>query len=366
MAELYLANLNVPKVIKEALIKFSEKYSLEREAEKGANGFLFFGKNKVLGTAIAIKIYYWGNDRKFHAEPQSLSLIRSANVIAVFDAGYIDESWAYFVTPYCSGGDVEDLLCGSAVGNLKAIALVAQILNGLSHLHAQRFLHRDLKPSNIYLDSVGSAVIGDFGSIVKLPEGQSTIPASSNSLLYRPPESIRSLEYGFTGDVYQVGIILYQLLGGYLPYEDTAWLSKHELSHFAQLVSHPDRSIYVDQCVNAKIARGKIIDIDHLPPWVCDQLKRVIRKACNNDPEKRFETAAHFLAQLNKIQSEVLDWKIADGYPMLNATTSYRVVEAQGIFSVQKRRGAAAWRNDSSIAERSLAEAVAAINIRQV
>lgn len=364
MAELYIQGLNVPRTIKEALTRFSENYSLEREVKKGANGYLFFGRNKVLRTEIAIKIYYWGNDRKFHAEPRRLSQITAENVISVFDAGYIDESWAYFVTPYCSGGDIEDLLCESTVGNLKAIALTVQILNGLSHLHAQRFLHCDLKPSNIYLNTIGSAVIGDFGSIAKLPPGQNTIPASSNTLLYRPPEAIDSLQYGFAGDIYQVGLVLFQLLGGHLPSEAAAWLSKQELVHLAQLISDADQSIYVNQCMSARIVRGKVLDLSSLPPWVGEPLKRVIRKACNNNPEKRFETAAHFLAQLNKIQPAVPDWKIIDGYPTLNASTNYRIVESHGVFQVQKHRGENPWRNDSSISKASLAETVDVINDR--
>jgi eukaryotic-like serine/threonine-protein kinase len=93
--------------------------------------------------------------------------MQSRKILSVFDAGYIDDRWAYFVTPYCTGGDLDDLLERSKIGNLKALDLVANILKGLSHLHSQQLLHRDIKPSNVYINEVGEAVIGDFGSVKK-------------------------------------------------------------------------------------------------------------------------------------------------------------------------------------------------------
>jgi len=362
MTELYIPNLSVPPEIKLALTNLSAQYAIEREVTKGANGFLFFGTNRVLNTKIAIKIYYWGSDSAFHAEPQNLAQIASANVIPVTDAAYIDDRWAYFVTPYCSGGDLDDLLERSEIGNVRALKLVADILSGLSHLHAQRLLHRDLKPSNIYISESGGAVIGDFGSIKKMPQGHNSIPASSNSVLYRPPESLETNEYGFAGDIYQTGMTLYQLLGGYLPYEETAWLTKQELAHFTFLQGPADRSIYLDQCIHARIRKGKVVNTDSLPPWVCDSLKRVVRKACHLTKEQRFESAAHFLAKLNEISAEVRDWQVVRGHPTLIAPTSYRVVAADGNYQAQKRSASVVWRNDRSILKPSLKEAIDAIN----
>lgn len=362
MNELYIPSLSVPTEIKVALTEFSRQYLLTREVTKGANGYLFFGKNRVLNTDIAIKIYYWGNDRTFHAEPQNLAQINSPNVLSVTDAGYLDDRWAYFVTPYCSGGDLDDLLERSEIGNLKALNLVANILTGLSHLHAQRLLHRDIKPSNIYLNEIGEAVIGDFGSVKKVPKGDLSIPASSHALIYRPPESIGINEYGFRGDIYQTGIALYQLLGGYLPYDPKAWLSVSELTHYDSLQSEADRSIYADQCIHIIIKKGKVIDLATLPPWVSKSLRSVIRKACHLIKESRFESAAHFIAKLNEIRATVPDWQIIDGCPTLIAPTSYRVITNLTSYQVQKRRGAAAWRNDSSISKSTLAEVIEAIN----
>lgn len=364
MSELLVANLSVPQKIKAALADLSKKYAIEREVAKGANGYLFFGKNRVLGTMIAIKIYYWGSDKRFHAEPQHLAQINSPNVLSVFDAGYIDNDWAYFVTPYCVGGDIDDLLSTTNLGNLQAINIASQILNGLSFLHAERLLHRDLKPANIYLDNENTAIIGDFGSLKKLPEGHVAIPSSSHALLYRPPESIDSNEYTFLGDIYQAGIVFYQLLGGCLPYEETAWLSKQELAHYNLLRASADKSIYVDQCVHAQIKKGRVVQVSTLPDWVPDNVRRIVRRACNVQPKKRFETPADFMAKLNEIRPAVKDWRIVNGHPTVVATTSYRIVTNEDSYAVQKRKGNGQWRNDSTISLDSFKGIVRAIDAR--
>lgn len=364
MSLLSIDTLSVPLTIKTALIALSQKYTIERAVMKGANGHLFFGTNRILSTSVAIKFYYWGSDRRFHAEPQLLAEIKSPNVISVHDAGYIDHQWAYFVTPLCANGDLDDLLSRTDIGNLKAVNITAQILNGLSYLHAQRLIHRDLKPANIYLHEDNTAVIGDFGSIKRLPVGQSAIPASNHAIIYRPPESISTREFGFSGDVYQVGIVLYQLLGGYLPYDETAWLSKKELAHYEQLADSTDRTIFADQCIHNRIRKGKVIDINTLGPWVPDALRKVVRKACHLDKNSRFASPADFMAKLNEIRPEIKDWSLVDGYPTLNSATRYRIITEGSELRVQKQRDSDQWRLDTSVRSNILSDIIAEINAR--
>jgi serine/threonine protein kinase len=362
MADLYIPGLSVPAHIKAGLEQLKGTYSFEREGTKGANGYVFFGTNRVLKTDIALKIYYWGSDRKYHAEPQLLAHINSPNVLSVFNAGYLDGDWAYFVTPFCSGGDLDDLLAKPCLGNTRAIDLTSHILNGLTFLHQEQLVHRDIKPANVYLNDVGTAVIGDFGSIKRVPNGATVVPASSHAVLYRPPESIDHSEYGFLGDVYQAGIVLYQLLGGYLPYDEASWLSKQELAHYNLLSDHADRSLYADQCIHLSIKAGKLLRIESLAPWVPDAVRRVIRKACNFDPTKRFASPADFMAKLNQLRPSTPDWSIVDGFPTCTGPTSFRIVGNGGL-QVQKRK-AGAWRNDSSFSGDTLATLVNEINHR--
>ena len=145
---------------------------------------------------------------------------------------------------------------------------------------ASPLVHCDLKPANLLLNNKREAQIGDFGSVRRLPEGSNSVPGSGHSLLYRPPESVCSGTYGIEGDVYQVGLLLYQLLGGLLPYEEIAWLNEDEREQYSAIVDDFERSKFVDDILKRKITAGTIASLDSLPPWVDAQLSKTIRKSC--------------------------------------------------------------------------------------
>lgn len=363
MAALYINGLSTPKEIKVALTNLSKAYTFSKEIDKGANGYLFFGRNRIMATDVAVKFYYWGGQKEYHAEPRNLAAIHCENILSILDASFIDNDWAYFVTPYCPNGDLDDYIEQTKFGNLQAIDFVSSVLTGLSHLHAQRFLHRDLKPSNIYLDNNMQAVIGDFGSLKVTPMGVDEVPSSSHSILYRPPESVLYNTYSSKGDIYQMGIVLYQLLGGELQYDEYAWMNKAELKHYNSLTDHVDKSIYVDQCIKNRITKGRIVNLKSLPPWVPEQLKRIIRKAVNLDPTKRYGNSTEFKADLHKVRPAILDWSVIDGYPILSANTSYRIISVGDKLTVQKRKNGD-WRNDKTIHGGSLNELVKNIEVK--
>lgn len=326
---------------------------------------MYFGRNRILDSDVAVKFYYWGSNKLFHAEPNSLAAIDSPNVLAVLNAGLIDGDWAFFVTPYCSHGDIDDVLDKTEFGNFKAIKLTCDLLIGLGALHEHRYVHRyvqrDIKPANILLSDDSNALIGDFGSIKHIPEGQHTIPASSHAVLYRPPESITSEHYGTAGDIYQAGIFFYQILGGHLPYDAVSWLTKPERKQYEALPTPPDKIQYADLCIRTRISKGKLLDVGSLPPWVNETLKRTIRKATNVDPDKRFKSAAEFQVHLNNSRSKVSDWSIEEGFPTKKGETSFRICEEDGEYFVSKRRNSNKWRKDNSIKASSYEDAVSSI-----
>jgi serine/threonine protein kinase len=357
MTKLYIEGSNAPIEIKKSLLDFSKNIEFHREDSKAANGYVFFGKNRVTSTQVTLKYYYWGGKAEYHAEPRQLAQIDAQNVLKILDAGLIDAKWAYFMTPTCMGGDLDLVLESSPLGVKAALDYTYQALSGLSHLHGSRFLHRDIKLANLYLTEGGSVVIGDFGSVKRLPDAATTIPASSHSLPYRPPETITTNSYGIAGDIYQCGLVLYQLLGGMLSYDGVAWLGKRELAQLEVLATPLDKEDFIDRCVKAKIAAGKATDIASLPPWVPKPIRRIISKACHIDAAQRYQSASAFMAKIHEARPSAPDWQVIDGCPTLIAKTSYRIINGEDGYSVQKRAGAD-WRNDKTIVGKSLEELV--------
>jgi serine/threonine protein kinase len=354
--------LDVPSSIKTKLLALSKKIEITKRSRVGSNGWLFFGQNRIHQQTVAIKFYDWGGDTKYHAEPKNLAKIKSENVIQILDASIVDSDYAYFLTPFFENGDLDDEICSGIKGNLRALAVARDILSGLSHLHTQSLLHRDLKAQNILVGSDGKAVIGDFGSVKKIPHGNTSVPGSGHSLIYTPPESVSSGLYGIPGDIYQVGVVLFQMLGGKFPYEESSWLNSRELAKYRAIPDEIDRQIYATECIKQKIKRGKIVDLSTLPPWVCTPLRRTISKACNIKPSSRYQSTAEFLARLNAIRGQIHDWRIEHGVPVRYATYRHRVVydNRKSLYFVQKDKGAG-WRKDNAFRGTDLAGLVTEI-----
>ncbi len=358
--------LDVPVSIKNKLIELSSSIDINKRSRKGSSAWLFFGQNRIHKQKVALKFYDWGGEPKYHAEPKNLASISSKNVIKILDASFVDGEYAYFLTPYCKKGDLDAEICNGIKGNIRAVSVARDILSGLSHLHAQNLLHRDLKPQNILISDDHRAIIGDFGSVKKIPEGNSTVPGSGHSLIYTPPESISSGLFGVSGDLYQVGVVFYQILGGKFPYEESAWLNRLDLKRYRNIPDEIDRQIFATECIKNKIKRGKIVDISTLPPWVCVPLRRTISKACNVQPQNRYQSCSEFLARINSIRNQIHDWKIKDGYPLRQGVCRYRILfdNKKSLHFVQKDKGAG-WRKDNSFQGLALQEIVSEIEKRR-
>ncbi|WP_256468182.1 protein kinase [Bradyrhizobium sp. 160] len=289
-----------------------------------------------------------GRTKKLHAEPQALMSLQSPYVLQVLEAGYAGNEWAYFVTPHCAEGDLDNLLQANQTSNLAALDKCSNILMGLAELHGRRLLHRDIKPENVYLHNE-KAIIGDFGSIAKLPEGNDAVVASKHAVLYRPPESVVSNTYGFGGDIYQCGVVLYQLLGGALPYDEINWLNKTQKLKYQKL-PYPDSTLYADDCIRERIAKGRLLDFSTINAWAPDGLVKIARRACSRDPKARFSSVAEFLARLSETRAFVHDWKrTSEDELMVEGSTSYLIKRVGQQYRILKRKSSSEWRSDNTI-----------------
>lgn len=339
--------------------ELAKKIDFESINHKGASGYVLIGCNRQLHRKVVVKFYYWGDGA--HAEPKLLSDLASPNVLEVHDAAAVDDDDAYFITPFCDHGDLDDVIAANRIGVRGAVDMLLDVASGASFIHGKGFVHRDLKPSNVFRRADGSLVIGDFGSVVKKGDDGYAETKSRHSLLYRTPEEVETGRAYEQSDIYQLGILLYQLLGGSLPYDLMKWLNAKEQAEYAKL-SYPENEIYADETFESRIiSRGKLLDFDSLPAWCPADLRTVIRKCCRVDYTKRFESASALIAKVNNIRASLPDWRCEPEPVLYRTRAKFRVVSSPESYSIEKMVAAGTeWRKVHAAKPSTLQEAIQA------
>ncbi|WP_231022582.1 serine/threonine protein kinase [Sphingomonas sp. IC-11] len=347
----------LPDKISRVVESLSQKIEFERVIEKGGNGYVVIGTNRQLNRRIVVKFYYWGDG--VHAEPRILAELASPNILDIHDAAPIDDDDAYFITPFCESGDLDDVLATGSVGVRRAVDMLLQVASGVSYIHGKGFVHRDLKPSNVFQQDPDRLVIGDFGSVVKKGAGGFAETRSRHSLLYRTPEEIVANRAYEQSDIYQLGILLYQILGGALPYDLMDWLNGQERACYSKL-PHPDNEIYASKCFEERlILKGKLLAYDSLPEWCPDDLKKVIRVCCNISYEKRYESASALIGVLNNMRASLPDWRCEPTAVLHRRNAKFRIVGGPGKYTIEKMvNHGVGWRKVHAVKPTTLREAV--------
>lgn len=313
----------LPAAIEAALLELSDHYVDFQQNERGANGYLFFAKNRITGASVAIKFYAGEQGEARHDEPRQLCLIKSRNVLPILEARSVSEEWGYFATPQCFEGDLDDLIATQPSVH-EALDVTLGICNGVSAIHALKLLHRDLKPGNIVMQA-GTPQIADFGSVRMLTEGDGYVTASQHSILYRPPESFATGKYTIQGDVYQIGVVFFQLLGGYLSYDGDEYLTPRELKQLGMIADPIDKSIYVNGVIRKRAEAGSLLCHSSLPPWITGAARRALRAITNPEPKSRCSTVADIAAALTQLRAALANWQWNGDVAVLR--TEGRIIE---------------------------------------
>jgi serine/threonine protein kinase len=334
--------LGLPTEIEDEVRRLHATYEFEKLAEKGENGYLLIATNRVLNRRVAIKFYYWADGVRLHVEPQSLAAVRSDAIIEILEASVIGEEWALFVTPYCANGDLDRYRESHRFGLRSGLRFVERLLHGVSALHAARMVHRDLKPENILVSDETLPLIADFGSVRIVPEQQLDVPGSGHAVLYRPPESFASRRYDYRGDVYQCGVVLYQVLGGRLVYDAMGYLDPQQRERYAASEDDYEKSRIIDEAIRDRVVAGRLIDLSSLPYFVPRSSRSIIRKATTTDPAQRYQSAGDMVSAVHAAWNNSIDWGYEGGEPVAQSNRGrYRLYpsDTRGQFLVQQDLG---------------------------
>ncbi|KQT24153.1 hypothetical protein ASG22_09055 [Chryseobacterium sp. Leaf405] len=322
--------------------------------QRGNNGDVYFGKRIKMGDEVVLKFYWSHPNYDATEEAVILNRIDQENILKIYDLKFLAPSIAYFLTPKISGGDLQGIIENRKLSSMEALEIVSGILKGLTELHSKHHLvHRDLKPGNILYDlDKKTPIIADLGAVKKVDNPNTAVTASKSTAFYLPPEAVMGNEYFFQSDIYQVGLILFQLLGGHFPIENPLeWFNSKEKKQYNEIRNSSEKLQKFDEIVNNKIIKGKLVDLNSLPDYLDPAFKRVINKATNFHYEKRYNSPALFLKDVHNLLRNHPDCLEEEGNILIkhNCGREFKIYEnSKGGIVLEKRLGKRPWRKDNS------------------
>jgi serine/threonine protein kinase/tetratricopeptide (TPR) repeat protein len=199
-------------------------YEVGERLGSGGMGSVYRARDTRLGREVALKFpsELAAKDRsileRFEAEARALSAVDHPNVCTIFDIGETDDGSPFFAMAYCPGHTLAEQLARGALEPAAVVDLGAQIAGGLAVAHEAGVIHRDIKPENVIIDDRGRAKIIDFG-IARTSESRLTNQgAAVGTAGYMAPEQLRGDAVDPRTDVWGLGVLLYQMLTGRLPF----------------------------------------------------------------------------------------------------------------------------------------------------
>jgi serine/threonine protein kinase/tetratricopeptide (TPR) repeat protein len=203
------------------------KFELISVVGRGAFGTVYRARDTQLHRTVAVKVPRGGqlttheDEDRFVREARNAAQLQHAGIVPVYEVGR-SEAFTYIVSEFVEGNTLADALTARRFGFRESAQLVAQIGAALEHAHAQGVVHRDLKPSNIMLTPEGTPRVMDFG-LAKRDAGEITMTVEGQVLgtpAYMSPEQASGQAHHVDGrsDVYSLGVILFELLTGELPF----------------------------------------------------------------------------------------------------------------------------------------------------
>jgi serine/threonine protein kinase len=293
------------------------KFTEVRALSPGKNAAVFRAKNSLCGRDVFLKRYPIPPSDTGSAlrEPHMLTELEHENLAKIYGADTLGEGEILLEMELIAGGSFQELIndaveTGVWPSTHTCIHLTSHVAAGLSHLAKKGFVHRDVKPANLLIRKSGSkkeGVVTDLGLASKLDDTGRAF-STRHARIYRPPEVWTGKGYSAKSDVYQLGIVLYQLLGGYLNY---------------------DLGNLDDGVLAKRAAEGSILDPSTLGADVDSALRKVVNAATSPESQ-RYESMADFLVALNNARLQQLDWTYSvtdDGFRIERQkdTNAYRV-----------------------------------------
>jgi serine/threonine-protein kinase len=264
------------------------RYRVLSRLGSGGMADVYLAEDQLLGRRLAVKVlhHHFAEDQefveRFRREASSAAGLSHPNIVGIFDRGEWDGTY-YIAMEYVPGNSLKALVREQGpLEPVVAIDLVMQILQAARFAHARGVIHRDLKPHNVILDEDGRARVTDFG-IAQAGASDMTLTGSiMGTAQYLSPEQAQGHAVSASSDLYSIGVILYELLTGVVPFDgDTAVAIA-----FKQVSAQPLPPSAVNPAVPAA-------------------LDQIVLRALAKDPAARYASAEEFILALRSVREHL-------------------------------------------------------------
>ncbi len=275
------------------------RYEIEKEIGRGAMGVVYLGHDPKIARPVAIKTLNYAQfesrqlpelKERFFREAEAAGRLNHPNIVTVYDVGE-ERDLAFIAMDYLHGKPLSDFIHPASLLPVERVYFImAEVADALQFAHDKRIVHRDVKPANVIYNPKSSQVtVTDFG-IARITDNSRTRTGDiMGSPLYMSPEQLRGDRVGRSADIFSLGVTMYQLLSGKLPFQGD------NLANLTYQIIHE----------NHKAVR---VHRSSLPT----SATRIINKALQKDPRKRFTTAAEMCDAIRKCRRKDFNLRPGD------------------------------------------------------
>ncbi len=249
-----------------------DRYRIIEKIGVGGMAVVYRAKDEKLGRDVTVKILkedYADDEKfkeKFRSEAFSVAKLSHPNIVNVYDSGE-EDGVCYIVMEFVDGMTLKDVIEQSApLGSVTVLSIASQISSALMHAHKNHIVHRDIKPQNVLVAYDGTIKVTDFGIAKGVSEDTLTAKSDSlGSVYYLSPEQARGGYVDERSDIYSLGITMYEMITGEVPFDG-------------------DNSL----AIAIKHMSEELPDIDDINPDADELLQQIIYKATNKKADERY------------------------------------------------------------------------------